>query len=267
MNPIIFTDLDGTLLDDKYSFNESLPALKIVKNKRIPLIFCTSKTEPEIKIYLKKMNINMPFIVENGGAVFIPKNYFNFRFKSNKFKDNHFVIELGTSYKKLEKIFNKIKKEIKFKIVGFSEMDAKSVAKDTGLKIGEARLAKKRSYSLPFKIEKNNTREIIKAVKKYKLNYTKGINYHYIMGKNDKAKAIKILTTLYKRKFKDVFTIGLGNGFNDLPMLKIVDKAYLIKNKDGYDKDIRNLRNIEKVRYRASKGWNKAILGFFKNDN
>ena len=77
MNPIIFTDLDGTLLDDKYSFNESLPALKIVKNKRIPLIFCTSKTEPEIKIYLKKMNINMPFIVENGGAVFIPKNYFN----------------------------------------------------------------------------------------------------------------------------------------------------------------------------------------------
>jgi len=80
MGIVIFTDLDGTLLNDKYSFKNAKQALKSIKNKKIPLIFCTSKTELETKIYIKKIKINHPFIVENGGAIFIPKGYFNFKF-------------------------------------------------------------------------------------------------------------------------------------------------------------------------------------------
>ena len=47
---LVFTDLDGTLLDhETHSFKRALPAIKILKEKNIPLIFSTSKTRAEIE--------------------------------------------------------------------------------------------------------------------------------------------------------------------------------------------------------------------------
>ena len=47
---LVFTDLDGTLLDhETYSFELALPAIDVLKEKNIPLIFCTSKTRAEIE--------------------------------------------------------------------------------------------------------------------------------------------------------------------------------------------------------------------------
>jgi mannosyl-3-phosphoglycerate phosphatase len=46
---IIFTDLDGTLLDySTYSFEKALPALQLVRERDIPLIICSSKTAKEV---------------------------------------------------------------------------------------------------------------------------------------------------------------------------------------------------------------------------
>lgn len=78
---IIFTDLDGTLLDSRYSFRKALPAIKLIKEKNIPLILCSSKTRSEIELWRKKLNNNHPFISENGGGIFIPKKNSKFDIK------------------------------------------------------------------------------------------------------------------------------------------------------------------------------------------
>ncbi|MEF9476347.1 MAG: HAD hydrolase family protein, partial [Candidatus Mariimomonas ferrooxydans] len=52
---IIFTDLDGSLLDSSYSFKKALPALRLIKKKNIPLLICSSKTKSEIEHYRKKL--------------------------------------------------------------------------------------------------------------------------------------------------------------------------------------------------------------------
>ena len=76
---VVFTDLDGTLLDHStYSFAEAQPALALLKSKNVPLIFCTSKTRSEVEYWRGLLGNNHPFIVENGGAAFVPENYFNF---------------------------------------------------------------------------------------------------------------------------------------------------------------------------------------------
>jgi len=73
---VIFTDLDGTLLDHcTYSYKEAEKALESIRRKNIPLIVCSSKTREEIEIYRKKLLNNGPFISENGGAIFIPEQY------------------------------------------------------------------------------------------------------------------------------------------------------------------------------------------------
>lgn len=96
---IVFTDLDGTLLDrETYSFEQALPALEVIQQKGIPLILSSSKTRAEIEIYRRELGYDHPFISENGGAIFIPKNYFSFQFPYDRELDGYDVLELGTFY-------------------------------------------------------------------------------------------------------------------------------------------------------------------------
>ena len=96
MKSIIFTDLDGTLLDQyNYSYKKAIKALNLIRKKDIPLVFCTSKTRAEIEFYRKKLSNKHPFISENGGAIFIPNNYFNFKVDYDK-KDKEIGIKRGS---------------------------------------------------------------------------------------------------------------------------------------------------------------------------
>ena len=70
---ILFSDLDGTLLDhDDYRWHAAGPALERLKAANIPLVLNSSKTMPEIRALREELGNNDPFIVENGAAVVIP---------------------------------------------------------------------------------------------------------------------------------------------------------------------------------------------------
>lgn len=123
MQIIIFTDLDGTLLDeDTYSFKKAITGLKRLKEKNIPLIFCTSKTRAEIEFYRKKLHNNHPFISENGGGIFIPKCYF-----THGNRKGYSIIRFGEDYSKIIRVIKEIKK--KYNIKCFYEMSAEELAK------------------------------------------------------------------------------------------------------------------------------------------
>jgi len=72
---IIFTDLDGTLLDHhSYSWRAAEPALKQLREKQIPLVLCTSKTAAEVSQLHRELELTTPFIVETGpGLSFLPQ--------------------------------------------------------------------------------------------------------------------------------------------------------------------------------------------------
>ncbi len=58
MNTVIFTDLDGTLLHpETYSFKAALPALEIIRRRRIPLVLCSSKTRAELEWFSRASEI------------------------------------------------------------------------------------------------------------------------------------------------------------------------------------------------------------------
>jgi len=263
---LIFTDLDGTLLDDNYSFKKARPALSLIKKKKVPLIICTSKTRSEIEFYRKKLNNNHPFISENGGAIFIPKNYFK-KVKYDKKIGNYKVIELGTGYRFLKKNLKKIENKLgnKIKIISFSDMQVEDLMKDSGLSLKEARTALDREYDEPFKMvgKKANKRKALEMIKKYGLNHTGGGRYHHILGNNDKGKAIKILKKIYKENYKEeIKTIGLGDSLNDREMLDIVDTGFLLQKPNKKYANVKN-KNLTKVRGISSEGWNKTVYDLF----
>lgn len=255
--PIIFTDLDGTLLDRNYSFEKAEKALKIIKEKNIPLILCTSKTKEETEIYKKKLNIGEPFIVESGGAIYIPSDYFKSDYDFTFSEKNYKVIELGGNIEELRKTINKIKKEVKIRVL--SDLSAKEISTLTNLSIKEAKLVKKHKYELALIFDKKYENVVKKTIEKDSLNLRKG--RFYFIKKGDKGKAVKILIKLFKRKFGKIKTYAVGDSPNDFDMLNVVDESFIIKSLNNYS--IPN--KYKRVNSIAPLGWNQLILKIVVN--
>ena len=70
---VIYTDLDGTLLDHHtYAFDEALETIKALMDRGIPIVPCTSKTRAETVNLMQTMGIDGPMIIENGAAIWVP---------------------------------------------------------------------------------------------------------------------------------------------------------------------------------------------------
>jgi predicted mannosyl-3-phosphoglycerate phosphatase (HAD superfamily) len=73
-----------------------------------------------------------------------------------------------------------------------------------------------------------NKLHILKAIKQQGLHCTRR-QILSLTDNNDKGKVTKILKNLYSQMFGKIETFGVGDGPNDLPMLKAVDKPFFIK--------------------------------------
>lgn len=269
---IVFTDLDGTLLDHyTYSFSPARKALKILKDHNIPLIFCSSKTSKEMIMWRKRLKNEHPFIVENGGAVYIPEGYFfNLpKNKNNSFINNYSVFVLSRPGSEIIKIIKKIKKEYPCEIRYLSEMTPAEISKNTGLPLVQARYAKARNYNEPcvvHDISGKETKLFLQAIHREGIRWTHGDRFTHFMSGSDKGKAVQWLTRLYKKNNPErkIISIGIGDSLNDLPMLKAVDYPCIVQKYNGrYDPALR-----DNYFYRAGKsgpeGWQRAVMRCFK---
>ncbi|AKB85431.1 mannosyl-3-phosphoglycerate phosphatase [Methanococcoides methylutens] len=263
MTYVVFTDLDGTLVDhDSYSYEAARPAIDLLKQKGIPLIFCTSKTRAELEVYVEELDCRHPFISENGGGIFIPEGYFDIDIDFDHKVGNYDVIELGTGYSALKDTLMDISNGSGIGIINFGNMTTEEVSKDTGLDIRSAELAKMRDYDEAFRIideDENKASKMKEKIGAAGYNYTRGGRYWHIIGDNDKGKAVRILTDIYRQQFTDITTIGLGDSQNDLPMLESVDISVLVQKPGGsHDPSITNTK-IKRIEGIGPIGWNNAI--------
>ena len=249
-NYLIFSDLDGTLLDhENYSFEKALPMLNYIKDHEIPLVLVTSKTKDEVVKLQKKLDLNYPFICENGAGIFIPDG------------NSYEVIAMGKLYDEVVEKFEEYSKD--FKIKGFSQLSVDEVASLTGLDTTKASEAKARYFTEPFILnDVFKFNELKKRANEDGLDIVRGGRfYHLITNGQDKAKAILKVKEFYENKYnKDYYTIALGDGQNDLTMLDVVNQGILIKRYDGtfvgFFKD-----GLIKTKLRGPEGWNESLQG------
>ena len=250
---VIFTDLDGTLLDENYSYSEALPVLNILKEKNVPVIFCSAKTRTEQEVIREEMGINHPFIAEDGSAIYIPAGYFGRRV--GEVVDGYEVVVLGVRFEEIQKEIEKLRK--RYRIKGYYNMSDEEVAKVTGLSLEDAKRAKQREFSETI-VEADE--EALEELKK-KFNVVIGGRFIHIFGKGaDKGKAVRILTDMYREISREVTTIGIGNSYNDEPMLRAVDIPAIVKNPEGWaDLKIENIYKAEGV---GPQGWAEVVRKF-----
>jgi mannosyl-3-phosphoglycerate phosphatase len=259
MKILIFTDLDGTLLNhDDYSYEDALPSLDKIRQAAIPLIFNTSKTRRETETLQKEIGIDDPFIVENGAAICFPPGYVNY-LPENVSHEPQQVIELGISHDRIRAFINKIRDQ--FNIRGFGDMSALEISELTGLTLKNAELAKKRQYTEPFIMAKEKDISLLTEVAREQgIKIIKGGRFHHMTGMDhDKGEAVKILRNIIDRKLCEKhLTIGLGDSINDIPMLKNVDIPVLIPHPEkGFPDAI--IPGLIRADGPGSRGWNNVI--------
>jgi len=226
---VLFTDLDGTLLDHhSYDWQPARPAITHLQSLHHALILTTSKARAEVTQLHADMGLADPIIVENGGALCLPPGYFGPPPEGSLPRDGWDILELGAPYPALVEALRRAAATSGVRVRGFSEMDIDEVARRTGLPLETARLSHQREYDEPFVVEEGDPALLCAAIDAAGFQWTRGGRFFHIIQGCDKAKAVQALTALYRRHHPVERTIGLGDGLNDAKFLRAVDSAWLI---------------------------------------
>jgi mannosyl-3-phosphoglycerate phosphatase len=265
---VIFTDLDGTLLDkNSYEYQEALTGLNLVQSKGIPLVFCSSKTRVEQMFYRARLGIEHPFIVEDGGAILIEADYFPFDFTYNKTIGNFRIIKLGAAYPVIRRALLDVQNETGVRLRGYGDISVKEVCDITGLDSQAACLAMAREYqeTLVIGLEPEEAFKVATALSKRGLKLNKGSRFFSISGQNDKGKAVTILANLYRRLLGEISLIGIGDSYNDIPLFAAVDIPVLVQKSQNAWEPIESPDHIVKVLGVGPAGWNRFIIDFLSH--
>ena len=262
MQKVIFTDIDGTMLDSYFPDLKKMK--KLVKNtlqNGIHLVLCSSKTELEQNIIRSNIDLHEPFIVENGGATIIPAGYFK---KTNiihlkKFKEN-FIIETGGSVYKIRSLLKKIRTKHDINFIGVSDLSLAELSKITGLPPDYAKRMMNRKYSET--IVQMNNKDITKftnIVEKAGLKMIPGGQYFDITLGNNKGTAVKTLIDIFCKEYQNNVTFfGIGDSKNDESMLSLMDLPILVQKPDGSWQNLQ-IANLQKVKGIGPEGWKVAL--------
>ncbi len=226
--PVVFSDLDGTLLDhETYSFDAARPALEALKSRGIPLILASSKTRAEMRDLAPQVGA-AGLIFENGGGVEWPNNL------EPTISDT----AQSPDYADIRALLDELSDYLRATVDGFGDMADEEVARATGLPLEGARLARQREHSEPFTFSGSPTQlsEIEKAVAMNGWQLVRGGRFNTITGSNTKATRLQQIASAYAASQPagtQVYTIALGDAPNDAAMIGAADRGFIIANPHG----------------------------------
>ncbi len=251
---IIFTDLDGSLLDkDTFRFDEIENYFKELLLKEIKIIPNSSKTEAELLDFNKLYNLNISFIAENGSSI----HGLNLIHSNLPEK-----VSLSRSTDQIYQIFNEnIPSHLRDKISFILKLNSKKQQEIFGLPLDKIGLALKRKHSLPILFNGNEIgkNEFIKIMNNAGLTVQTGGRIMSICDNVNKSKAMTKTLELIKNEVDDeIITIGVGDNQNDIDMLRQSNYACLVKN-DNFDSSLINIDNLIKSTEPSPLGWADVI--------
>lgn len=262
---VLFSDIDGTLIDintAEYG-KKTNELIHIMKEKNIPLILTSAKTRLEQNKIRDDLGLYDPFIVENGGAIVIPKGYFS----DNALRDigyplretqetengardnvrddtkdvNHkivILIELGKSADYIRAKLSNIRKKYNISFRGVADVSIGELSNFVSISKEQAKRMAQRDYGETIlQIQSEDIGDIgrfIKYVQEERMKVIHGGRFFDVTAGNDKGIAVGILKRLFMDKFHNNVTFfGIGDSSNDIPMLSLMDTSILVQRQDG----------------------------------
>ncbi|QBF30584.1 mannosyl-3-phosphoglycerate phosphatase [Thalassococcus sp. S3] len=218
VNLVVFTDLDGTLLDhETYSYAPAQPALERLASCRIPLILASSKTAGEMAPIRQAIGFShAPMICENGGGI-VPGGVEGRVDRSG--------------YWRLRDALDRMPPDLRSRFEGFGDMSVARVREVTGLPEADAVLAKERAFTEPGLWSGPGEDSFVEALEAFAITARRGGRFLTLGAGTTKADRLSEITSQYGASF----TVALGDAPNDAEMLLAADRGILIPNPHAPD--------------------------------
>ena len=266
--PVIFTDLDGSLLDHyTYSFTAARPLLKKIKADAIPVVPVTSKTFSEVVKLRHALDNCHPFITENGAAIFIPRGYFKRKPKGFSVQGDFWVLRnckpraywLALLWEKAadfadeyESFTTIVKKE---GIEGLAQL--------TGLSSVQASLSHQREHSEPIRWTGSEKRKkaFISTLSDTGAKLLQGGRFLSLGGQVNKGSALLQLQAIFKANYSsfNICSLAIGDSNNDIDMLEAASSALIIKSTNHQPPTLARVENTLLSDKPGPKGWVEGV--------
>lgn len=214
MRLLVFSDLDGTLLDhESYDYGPALPALQQLDALGAPVILASSKTAAEMRVWQERLGLSRwPAIVENGAAL-----------AEGDVNDN--------DYRAIRRALADLPPGLRAPFRGFGDMSTAEVTRITGLSPEAARLARDRAHSEPglWSGDARGQAEFLAALAGKGIEARAGGRFLTLSFGGTKAARMAELIA----RLRPEITIALGDAPNDREMIEAADYGVIIRNDHG----------------------------------
>lgn len=262
---LIFTDLDGTLLDHyTYSTAAASEVIDELNCRDIPIIFNTSKTYSEVLEIRERFAFKHPFVVENGAAVYIPQGYFSQMPEDCELIDGYWVKSFCHGRKHWLEMLDTQAHQFKGEYKGFSQFSVSELAELTGLSEHNAQQALTRYYSEPLHWlgdDEEVKATFIDYMQELGAHILQGGRFLHVSGYCDKGQAQQWLVAQYQKEYPEqtYTSIALGDSGNDIAMLEQADMAVQIKSPVHGFPPLARTENIYQTKGCGPVGWAESL--------
>lgn len=232
---LVFTGLGGSLLDHhSYDWQPAIPWLQRLAQAGISVIPVTSKTRAELLALRLDLGLReAPFIAENGAVIGLPPSWQHARLDRNPSDIEGLSIKtLGVDIDFLRWRLDVLRTRMKVHFRGMGEMTLDEIVAATELSEPAARLTRVREGSEPLIWDDSDQaldafRDVLRNDG---LRLTRGGRFWHVTGDVDKGRAVRwLISRFIALRGASPWTLGLGDGPNDVPLLEAVDQAVLIR--------------------------------------
>jgi mannosyl-3-phosphoglycerate phosphatase family protein len=274
LQPIVFTDLDGTLLDHySYSFEAAIPTLDKLEQLGIPVIPITSKTFAEVSRLRDQLNNQHPFIVENGAAIAIPKNYFVSHLDSWIDQGDFWICPNSKPRTHWNQLLSKNAQAFTGEYETFTSIvdhrGYQGLQELTGLNLAQAILSNERNYSEPINWlgSDSSKQAFIKTLTNAGGTLLQGGRFLALGDTVDKGSALLQLTDIYQTLggFSGIHSLALGDSGNDASMLEIASSAVVIRSQTHGAPTLSRQDNLYVSNLYGPEGWAESVSLWLKN--